>query len=215
MTRHCRSLTLLVLLAGCLPIVRLRTNTPFTAANFALPSTGIHSVQLEVNAGDVALQRSTSDSIRVNAQLTSHDAERLANVCPQSTRLIQERSEGTLRLKLEQSSRNQCGERWTLELPGSLGVAVSVRVGSVKGAIESNAVAVTVQQGDIDLTTYAGDLDVARVESNFGKVSLELRGMQVQPTTRPGRGAYAEITGRGKGKVTAHTRNGSATLKVQ
>ena len=72
-----------------------------------------------------------------------------------------------------------------------------------------------VQQGDIELTTKAGDLELARVESDLGSVSLELRGMQVQPMRRPGRGAVAEVSGRGRGKVIAHTKHGSATLTVQ
>jgi hypothetical protein len=215
MIRHRFAVTLPLLLASCLPIVRLHTNEPFTAANVVLPSASIRSVHLDVNVGDVAFQRAPSDSIRLNAVLVSHDADRLANICSKSTRLIQESSDGTLRLRLEQSSRDQCGERWTVELPASLAVSASVRFGSVKGSVESNDVDVQVQQGDIELTTRAGDLELARVESNLGRVSLELRGMQVQPTTRPGRGAFAEVTGRGKGKVTAHTKHGSATLRVQ
>ena len=208
------ALALPLALAGCLPIVRLHTNEPFTAANVTLPPAGIRSVHVEVNVGDVAFQRS-ADSIRLNAVLVSHDAERLANVCSKSTRLIQESRDGTLRLKLEQSGRDQCGERWIVEVPPAVAVSASVRVGSVKGSLESDEVDVQVQHGDIELTTRAGDLELARVESNLGRVSLELRGMQVQPTTRPGRGAVAEVTGRGKGKVTAHTRQGSATLRVQ
>lgn len=96
----------------------------------------------------------------------------------------------------------------------SFNATVSV-LGSVKGSIESDVVDVNVQQGDIDLTTTGGDLELARVESNLGRVALELSGMQVQPTTRAGRGAFAEVTGRGKGKVIAHTKHGSATLKVR
>src|SRR6185503_11558368 len=85
---------LALLLAGCLPIVKLHTNEPFTAANIVLPSAGLRAVHVEVNSGRVAFQRAVGDSIRVNAVLVSHDADRVANVCSQSTRLIRESSDG-------------------------------------------------------------------------------------------------------------------------
>ena len=225
---------LLLLNAGCfLPSSRLARNEPFRAARVAYQSAGLDRIVVSAAVGNVTIDSLTSDSVIVRADLASHDAKRLANECGPNTRLIEERSDRELHLRLDQRTRNRCGERWVISVPANVGVRVTGGVTNVAVAAALNQLHVRlsgpgsirgfVSSPDIDLTTNLGDIDITARRREFRRVSaisrignahLEINGLRISSIRRPP-GAVAEVDGKGSASLMARSGNGTVRVTVE
>ena len=225
---------LLLFNAGCfLPVARLARNEPFRAARVALPAAGLTRVVVDAAVGTVSIDSLTADSVIVRADLASHDAARLANECGPNTRLIQSRSGGELHVRLDQQTRNRCGERWNVSVPANVGVRVAGSVTDVVVAASLNQLHVRlrgpgsvrgyVNSPDIDVNTNLGDITLTAARREFGRVSavsrigsarLEVNGLRISSMSRPP-GSVAEVEGRGRATLIARSGNGTVRVTVE
>jgi hypothetical protein len=225
----------LVLLAaaGCVPpVVKLARNEPHTVGRIALAPTTVNRLVIDARVGDIVVDSAVTDSLIVVAELRSHDEQRLAETCAPNSRLIEKR-DGDLRLSIEQRSRNQCGERWTVKLPAGVAIHINGTVanvavsastpelrvrldgpGSVKGRVNSPAVDVHVDIGSIELTSQRNDLRKATAVSSIGSVDMTVRGLKFPSIRRPP-GELAEVEGQGVANLSVRSGNGKVKLIIE
>lgn len=227
-------LFLLLLNAGCfLPGARLDRNDPFRAARVARPAAGLTTLVIDAAVGNVSIDSLTTDSVVVRADLASHDAKRLANECGPKTRLIETRSGGELHVRLEQQTRNRCGERWNVSLPANVGVRIQggvtdvvvaasmnqlhVRLrgpGSVRGYVNSPDIDVNTSLGNITLTAARREFGRVSASSRIGSAHLEINGLRISSIRRPP-GSVAEVEGNGRATLIARSGNGTVRVTVE
>jgi hypothetical protein len=225
---------LLLLNAGCfVPSQRLARNEPFRAARVALPAAGLTRLVIDAAVGNVSIDSLTTDSVIVRADLASHDAKRLANECGPNTRLVQSRSGSELHVRLDQQTRNRCGERWNVSVPANVGVRVEGSVTDVVVAASLNQLHVRlrgpgsvrgyVNSPDIDVNTNLGDITLTAARREFGRVSavsrigsarLEVNGLRISSISRPP-GSVAEVEGKGRATLIARSGNGTVRVTVE
>ena len=225
---------LLLLNNGCfLPVARLDRNDPFRTARVALPAAGLTTLVIDVGVGNVSIDSLTTDSVIVLADLASHDAKRLANECGPKTRLIETRSGSELHLRLDQQTRNRCGERWNVSLPANVGVRLEggvtevlvaatlnqlhVRLrgpGSVRGYVNSPEIDVNTNLGNITLTAARRDFGRISAVSKIGSAHLEVNGLRISSIRRPP-GSVAEVEGKGRATLVARSGNGTVRVTVE
>jgi hypothetical protein len=221
--------------AGCvLPVTRLQQNEPHRAATLALSSDAVRELAIRVDVGSITLRHSTTDSITIIADLVSHDAERLREVCAPAMRLERETTGHLVSLRLRQAANTRCGERWVVTLPANVKARLDVGVvdvtldsvrselgidgrgpGSVRGVTDSPLVEVSMDLGSIELRSRAGALRHGLVESKIGSVELSVGGMRVSPDGRPGPGSRTEVNGEGRSSIRLRTGNGRVTLDAR
>ena len=227
-------LILVTLASSCAPpIVRLATNEPYRAATLRLPVRDLKEIEVHAAVGSIELTSARVDSVIVVAELRSHDAERLRKVCAPGSRLIRDERGAAVTFRLEQSSRNRCGEYWTVQVPPSFRVRLTMGVGDVKlqasaaqlrvrvsgpgavrGRIDSPDVDIETKIGNIDVSGRQDDVGLVRVVSDIGKTGLTVKGLTIQDDRRPGPGSTSEAKGQGSGSFKARTRNGRASVSV-
>ena len=135
-----------------------------------------------------------------------------------------------MRLRLEQRTRDRCGEVWTVRLPAGVAAHVTgsvtnvtmdgtfgdVRVrlsgpGSLRGAIASPSIDAELRHGSIELTSTRDSYRRIALDSDNGRVQLTYKGMEI-PARRSGPGASVAIDGQGDGEISLMSRLGSVRL---
>jgi hypothetical protein len=219
--------------AGCTPpIVRLENNQPHRVARISLPATNVSRLTIDGKVGDIVIDSTLSDSLVVIAELRSHDADRLAEVCAPTSRLLREGGR-ELKLAIDQPTRNRCGERWIVQLPRTVAVHVNGTVanvtlaaatpelkvrlhgpGAIRGRVNSPVIDVEIDIGSIDLVSARGDVRHATAVSRIGSVEMSVRGLDF-PSKRQPPGAVAEVTGRGDATFAAKSGNGKVKVIIE
>ena len=220
--------------AGCTrPSMRtsFREGTALQRAAHAVD--GVSHVEIDAGVGDVSIRALSGDSVRLAVSLHSSDAKRLAETCIPDARLEVTRTEGVLRARVTQQSRDRCGQRWTVELPAHLAVSVRVGVGTIDvrglaggATLEAGVgeIRAQVERGSVHAVSTNGDVTVAtrdtayasvEARANVGKVKLWVAGMEVSASRPPGAGDRIELRGSGGSRIVARTGVGDATIRIR
>ena len=222
-------------LAGCTPpAMRTSFREGLPLQRSAHASAGVTLVTIDGGVGDVTVRPLPGDSIRIAVTLRSSDEERLTGTCIPRSRLETARTDGTLSARVVQESRDQCGQRWTVELPPHLAVNVRVNVGTidVQGLAGGATLEVTnvgdiraeVERGSVHAESAKGDVSVATRDSAYasvelrasvGKVKLWVNGMAVDAVRPPGAGDRISLRGAGTSRIVARAGVGDATVRIR
>jgi hypothetical protein len=217
-------------LVACIPGQRASYRVPTGAHRDAVVAAGVRRVELVAGVGDVRVTSDGGDSIRYDVALRSQDERRLREECVPRSRVERLQEAGVLRLRLQQDTRDRCGEVWTVRLPvgvaahvegsvtnvamdGTFG-AVRVRLsgpGSLRGTLASPSIDAELGHGPIELTATRESWRRISVDSDNGRAQLTFNGMQIPSRSRPP-GAEVSIEGEGDGEIRLKSRLGNVRL---
>jgi hypothetical protein len=221
-----------VVLSGCaiVPSQRASFREPTDVARLTRAAGGVTGLEIRVGVGDLRLVAGAADSLAFAVALRSQDAKRLGEICIPRSELIAEPDGTRLVVRLEQRSRDRCGEVWQVQVPATMPVAVHAAGGKVvterlAGGLTvritgSGHVDASVTGGPVDARVGVGDVRVVSGEPSYrsvsltaevGRVTLETAGMRISP---PSRGAGATFGSEGKGDhdIRLRSRVGDVTL---
>jgi hypothetical protein len=190
----------------------------------------VRRVELAAGVGEVRVTTDGGDSVRYEVALRSQDERRLREECVPKSRVERLQEAGVVRLRLEQGTRDRCGEVWTVRLPvgvaaqvegsvtdvtmdGTFG-AVRVRLsgpGSLRGSIASPSIDAELRHGPIDLTATRDSWRRIALDSDNGRVQLTYNGMQIPARSRPP-GGEVSIEGSGDGEISLKSHLGNVRL---
>jgi hypothetical protein len=224
----------LLLVGACVPpIVNLARNEPYTVGRIVRAAAATNQLVINAKVADIVIDSTLGDSLIVTALLASHDAKRLAEVCAPGSTLQEERAGGELRLSIEQRSRDQCGERWRVQLPRNVAIQVNGTVanldvaaatrelrvrlkgpGAIRGRVDAPVVDVAIDNGSIEIRSARGDVRRATAIAEIGSVEMSVRGLEFPSTRRPP-GARAQVDGRGDATFVARSGNGRVKVIIE
>jgi hypothetical protein len=190
----------------------------------------VRRVEIAAGVGAVRITSDGGDSVRYEVALRSQDAERLRERCIPRSSVERVVEAGVMQLRLEQRTRDRCGELWTVHLPTGVGAHVTggvtdvtmdgtfgdVRVrltgpGALRGSIAAPSIDVELRHGHIELTSPRERYRRIALDSDNGRVELTFKGMAI-PARRSPPGASVAIDGEGDGEISLRSRLGNVRL---
>jgi hypothetical protein len=222
-------------LAGCAPpVMRASFREGLPLQRTAHAAAGVTLVTIDGGVGDVTVRPLPGDSIRIAVSLHSSDEKRLEETCIPRSRLETSRTDGTLAARVVQQTRNQCGQRWTVELPPQLAVNVRVgvgtidvrglaggatleveNVGDIRAEVEGGSVHAVSAKGDVSVATRDSAYASVELRASVGEVKLSMNGMEVDAPRPPGAGDRITLRGTGASRIVARAGVGDVTVRIR
>jgi hypothetical protein len=224
----------LLLCTGC-------TRTPPRTVSLLLPRTGLQSVALDVDAGDVTVQPSGDGTIHVDVTLTpakpligNWTSLRKGRLVREA-KLTQTSKDGTLALALVLPAgvdTEGVSVMWSVLLPPVMHVharlnAGHLEIGGVAGGVEAKvgagdveigvpygAVDVGLDTGNIDAILHSMDYGLVSLSTDVGKASLSVNGAAAGSTQQSGLGQKLSYQGSGSALVKLEVKAGDVSLSL-
>jgi hypothetical protein len=224
----------LLLLAGC-------TRTPPRIVSLLSPRTGLQTVMLKVDAGDVSVQPSADGTIHVDVTLTpvkpwfgdwtSLSKGRLVREAALTRTLKDGALIVTLMLPAGVDPQGVSAS-WAVQVPPVMHVRAELDAGKldiagIAGGVEAKVgagdVEIGVPYGAVDASLGAGDLKVAMrsldygavsLSSSAGKATLSVNGVAAGTTQQSGLGQSLSYSGTGSALVKLTVNTGDVALSL-
>ena len=203
------------------------------ATSVSANADGLTALEVRGGMADIRVIADTAERLQIVTSLRSSDAERLNKTCVPSARLDTVRSNGVLSVRVYQSSRDRCGESWSITMPKRLHIALdftnadaevqglggglrmsAMGTGKIRGSVERGDVDVRVGVGDVELTIAQREYAAVSLESEVGSVHLKVGGYDVPRGEKRGAGQRISLTGAGTGRVSARSRVGDVRVTL-